>query len=99
MLSHCARADHHSKSAPVRGRRTPGWRRCSVRSPRDTSTRLRKAERMRYRPLGNSGLLVSVVGLGCNNFGGRLDVSQSKAVVDAAIDAGVTLLDTAENYS
>lgn len=42
---------------------------------------------------------MSVVGLGCNNFGGRLDASQSKAVVDAAIDAGVTLLDTAENYS
>ena len=54
---------------------------------------------MRYRPLGNSGLVVSVVGLGCNNFGGRLDVTQSRAVVDAAIDAGVTLLDTAENYS
>jgi aryl-alcohol dehydrogenase-like predicted oxidoreductase len=54
---------------------------------------------MRYRPLGNSGLVVSVVGLGCNNFGGRLDVSQSRAVIDAAMDAGVTLLDTAENYS
>jgi len=54
---------------------------------------------MRYRPLGNSGLVVSVVGLGCNNFGGRLDVTQSRAVIDAAIDAGVTLLDTAENYS
>jgi len=54
---------------------------------------------MRYRPLGNSGLHVSVVGLGCNNFGGRLDVPQSRAVVDAAIEAGVTLLDTAENYS
>ncbi|HEY7323511.1 MAG TPA: aldo/keto reductase [Streptosporangiaceae bacterium] len=53
---------------------------------------------MRYRPLGNSGLLVSVVGLGCNNFGGRLDVPQSRAVVDAAIEAGVTLFDTAENY-
>jgi aryl-alcohol dehydrogenase-like predicted oxidoreductase len=54
---------------------------------------------MRYRPLGNSGLVVSVVGLGCNNFGGRLDVAQSRAVIDAAIDAGVTLLDTADNYS
>jgi aryl-alcohol dehydrogenase-like predicted oxidoreductase len=53
---------------------------------------------MRYRPLGNSGLIVSVVGLGCNNFGRRLDVDQSKAVVDAAIDAGITLLDTAEAY-
>ena len=53
---------------------------------------------MRYRPLGNSGLLVSVVGLGCNNFGRRLNVEQTRAVVDAAIEAGVTLLDTAETY-
>jgi aryl-alcohol dehydrogenase-like predicted oxidoreductase len=53
---------------------------------------------MRYRPLGNSGLIVSVVGLGCNNFGRRLDADQTRAVVDAAIDAGVTLLDTAESY-
>jgi len=53
---------------------------------------------MRYRPLGNSGLQVSVVGLGCNNFGRRLDVRQTLAVVDAAIDAGITLLDTAETY-
>jgi aryl-alcohol dehydrogenase-like predicted oxidoreductase len=53
---------------------------------------------MRYRPLGKSGLQVSVVGLGCNNFGRRLDVEQTRKVVDAAIDAGVTLLDTAETY-
>ncbi len=53
---------------------------------------------MRYRPLGNSGLVVSVVGLGCNNFGRRLNIEQTRAVVDAAIDAGVTLLDTAETY-
>jgi aryl-alcohol dehydrogenase-like predicted oxidoreductase len=54
---------------------------------------------MRYRPLGSSGLVVSVVGIGCNNFGGRLDVSRSRVVIDAAMDAGVTLLDTAEAYS
>ena len=53
---------------------------------------------MRYRTLGESGLLVSVVGLGCNNFGGRIDVRQTRAVVDAAIDAGITLFDTAEMY-
>jgi aryl-alcohol dehydrogenase-like predicted oxidoreductase len=53
---------------------------------------------MRYRPLGRSGLLVSVVGLGCNNFGGRLDLDAARAVVDAALDAGVTLLDTADVY-
>lgn len=53
---------------------------------------------MRYRSLGNSGLVVSVVGLGCNNFGRRLDTDGTRAVVDAAIEAGVTLLDTAESY-
>ena len=53
---------------------------------------------MRYRPLGNSGLIVSVVGLGCNNFGRRLDLAGTRAVVDAAIDCGVTLLDTADSY-
>lgn len=53
---------------------------------------------MRYRTLGDSGLLVSVVGLGCNNFGGRLDTARTRAVVDAAIDEGITLLDTAETY-
>jgi aryl-alcohol dehydrogenase-like predicted oxidoreductase len=53
---------------------------------------------MRYRPLGNSGLIVSVVGLGCNNFGRRLDADQTRAVVDAAIQTGITLLDTAELY-
>src|SRR3984957_8097567 len=53
---------------------------------------------MRYGTLGDSGLLVSVVGLGCNNFGGRLDVGQTRAVVDAALDEGITLFDTAETY-
>ena len=53
---------------------------------------------MRYRPLGESGLQVSVVGLGCNNFGRRLDVDGSRAVIDAALEAGVTLFDTAESY-
>jgi aryl-alcohol dehydrogenase-like predicted oxidoreductase len=53
---------------------------------------------MRYRTLGDSGLLVSVVGLGCNNFGGRIDLQRTRAVVDAAIGAGITLFDTAEMY-
>jgi aryl-alcohol dehydrogenase-like predicted oxidoreductase len=53
---------------------------------------------MRYRPLGESGLLVSVAGLGCNNFGGRLDLDGTRAVVDAAIDAGITLFDTSDIY-
>jgi aryl-alcohol dehydrogenase-like predicted oxidoreductase len=53
---------------------------------------------MRYRSLGESGLRVSVVGLGCNNFGSRLDVDGTRAVVDAAIDAGITLFDTSDTY-
>jgi aryl-alcohol dehydrogenase-like predicted oxidoreductase len=53
---------------------------------------------MRFRPLGDSGLLVSVVGLGCNNFGGRLDAAGTRAVVDAALDAGITFFDTADIY-
>jgi aryl-alcohol dehydrogenase-like predicted oxidoreductase len=53
---------------------------------------------MRYRPLGNSGLVVSVVGLGCNNFGRRLNLEATRQVIDAALDAGVTLLDTADTY-
>jgi aryl-alcohol dehydrogenase-like predicted oxidoreductase len=53
---------------------------------------------MRYRKLGESGLVVSIVGLGCNNFGARLDLDRTRAVVDAALDTGVTLLDTADMY-
>jgi aryl-alcohol dehydrogenase-like predicted oxidoreductase len=53
---------------------------------------------MCYRPLGCSGLVVSLVGLGCNNFGGRIDLDRSGAVVEAALDAGVTLFDTADIY-
>src|SRR5438477_10368634 len=54
---------------------------------------------MRRRNVGTSELVVSVVGLGTNNFGRRLDERGAKAVVDAALDAGVTLFDTAEMYS
>jgi aryl-alcohol dehydrogenase-like predicted oxidoreductase len=50
------------------------------------------------RRLGNSGLKVSQVGLGCNNFGMRIDQAQTQAVVDAAIEAGITLFDTADIY-
>src|ERR1700761_5658882 len=50
------------------------------------------------RPLGHSGLQVSVVGLGCNNFGRRVDLEGTRAVVDAALDQGVTFFDTADTY-
>src|SRR6478609_3745270 len=53
---------------------------------------------MRTRHLGTAGPLVSVVGLGCNNFGGRIDVDATRLVVDAALDAGVTFFDTADMY-
>jgi aryl-alcohol dehydrogenase-like predicted oxidoreductase len=53
---------------------------------------------MEYRNLGRSGLRVSLVGLGCNNFGGRLDVEATRRVVDKAIEAGITLFDTADIY-
>nr|MDQ3822839.1 aldo/keto reductase [Actinomycetota bacterium] len=53
---------------------------------------------MRYRRLGADGPEVSVVGLGCNNFGSRLDEAGTRAVVHAALDVGVTLFDTADVY-
>jgi len=53
---------------------------------------------MRYRSLGDSGLMVSVAGLGCNNFGRRVDLAGTRAVVDAAMDAGITMLDTSDTY-
>src|SRR3954454_16606411 len=53
---------------------------------------------MTYQQLGTSGLTVSVVGIGCNNFGARMADEDVPRVVDAAIDAGVTLFDTADIY-
>jgi aryl-alcohol dehydrogenase-like predicted oxidoreductase len=53
---------------------------------------------MSYRRLGTSGLVVSVVGIGCNNFGRKLDLEGTKEVVGAALDAGITLFDTADIY-
>jgi aryl-alcohol dehydrogenase-like predicted oxidoreductase len=53
---------------------------------------------MELRQLGDSGLRVSRVGLGCNNFGGRIDGAATRAVVDAALDAGIVFLDTANIY-
>jgi aryl-alcohol dehydrogenase-like predicted oxidoreductase len=53
---------------------------------------------MRYRRLGDSGLNVSVVGIGCNNLGRKVDKGGTVAVVEAALDAGINLFDTADIY-
>lgn len=53
---------------------------------------------MEHRRLGRSGLKVSEVGIGCNNFGGRCDRAATQAVVDAAVAQGITLFDTADVY-
>ena len=53
---------------------------------------------MQTRKLGSSDLDVSVVGLGTNNFGMRLDLEATRAVLDTAIEVGVTLIDTADVY-
>src|SRR5580704_15115607 len=53
---------------------------------------------MQLRPFGTTNLKVSAVGLGCNNFGSRLDLEATQKVVHAALDAGVTLFDTADIY-
>ena len=53
---------------------------------------------MKYRKLGNSGLDVSTVGLGTNNFGGRMDLESTKEVIHKSIDLGINFLDTANTY-
>ncbi|MGZ6728614.1 MAG: aldo/keto reductase, partial [Gaiellaceae bacterium] len=53
---------------------------------------------MHSHELDSSGLQVTRVGLGCNNFGGRLDLERTRAVVEAALEAGLTFLDTADIY-
>jgi aryl-alcohol dehydrogenase-like predicted oxidoreductase len=53
---------------------------------------------MRERQFGSTDLRVSPVGLGCNNFGIRLDLAAATEVVDAALDAGITVFDTADIY-
>jgi aryl-alcohol dehydrogenase-like predicted oxidoreductase len=53
---------------------------------------------MEIRNLGKSGLRVSAIGLGCNNFGGRIDQAATKAVIHKAFDLGITLFDTADVY-
>ncbi len=53
---------------------------------------------MEFRNLGASGLQVSAIGLGCNNFGGRIDQEATRKVIHTALDLGITLFDTADTY-
>ncbi len=53
---------------------------------------------MKYRTLGASGLKVSLLGLGCNNFGLRMEIEASQAVIHKALDLGITMFDTADVY-
>ncbi len=53
---------------------------------------------MKYRRLGNSGLKVSEVGIGANNFGRRVDAEGTAAIIDRALDVGINLIDTANTY-
>jgi aryl-alcohol dehydrogenase-like predicted oxidoreductase len=72
-----------------------------VRGPRIALERLGSVPFMAdasVRRLGNSGLAVSVVGLGCNNFGMRIDLDATRLVVNAALDAGITMFDTSDSY-
>ncbi len=54
---------------------------------------------MEYRQLGNSGVRVSAIGLGTNQFGGKVDQAGVNNIIDAALDLGVNLIDTADVYA
>ncbi len=54
---------------------------------------------MEYRNLGRSGLRLSVVGVGCNNFGGRTDLAGARPVIHKALDLGINFFDTADSYA
>ncbi|MEZ0073791.1 aldo/keto reductase [Planotetraspora sp. GP83] len=64
----------------------------------EAGTRVPGSAEMTYRRLGDSGLVVSSVGLGGNQFGRVIDLDATRAVVDAAFEAGITLIDTADIY-
>ena len=53
---------------------------------------------MKYRNLGKSGLRVSAIGLGTNQFGGKVDQQTTADIVHAALDAGINFIDTADIY-
>jgi hypothetical protein len=76
-------------------KRSQALNRCAISSRFSIAIRI---VRMRTRALGSSGLQVSEVGLGCNNFGGRIDEGATREVVAAALDAGIDFFDTADSY-
>jgi aryl-alcohol dehydrogenase-like predicted oxidoreductase len=53
---------------------------------------------MQYRSLGRSGVKVSVIGIGCNQFGGKVDVAGTQAIVNQALEVGINFFDTADVY-
>jgi aryl-alcohol dehydrogenase-like predicted oxidoreductase len=72
---------------------------CEDTAEQHTQQTPRKVSLMEQRTLGNSGLKVSLAGLGCNNFGGpRIDLEASRKVIHKALDVGITLIDTADVY-
>ena len=79
-----------------------GWERESALAAVRRLPRLGGMANIEYRTLGDSGLVVSTIGLGCNNFGRAGTATETQegtnAVIDAAIDAGVTFFDTADIY-
>src|SRR6266478_1918592 len=85
-VSRCVRAPRLAASTPAGHNTIPS----RASSPQDRS--------MQIRNLGGSGLRVSAVGLGCNNFGQRTDLETSRKVIHKAIDLGITLFDTADIY-
>src|SRR5439155_21771916 len=86
------RRSQHASARPQLGQRQP------ADGPRRNLLGLRVIKGMKQRNLGKSGLLVSVVGLGCNNFGGRIDLEASRKVVHKALDFGITFFDEADTY-
>src|SRR3954451_11623389 len=70
----------------------------SSRRPDRDESGLTASTDLPSRRLGDSEIEISVVGLGCNNFGRRLDLDRTAAVLEAALDAGITLFDTADVY-
>ena len=86
----------HARAASAAASCGAKWRRpqCAL-LPRPSH----RIDHANSRNLGGSGLRVSAVGLGCNNFGQRTDLETSRKVIHKAINLGITLFDTADIYA